>query len=205
MTDTEKKAYALGIIAREFNVDFDNVSQEQLTQMNSVAEDAILDEPTSEVGKDMKKLIDEERANSESEYNKGFTFHKDLNENRINPATVFIFELLAKHASKLTNNDKDVDGEILSELIVKFNELGLPVGYTTNPFKMVMAQVSKLNAAVEGQVSHREDEIKALSIGVKHPKYGTLSPHLASFTQLDEAIKKLRDTFNFTEEDYRSK
>lgn len=202
-TETEKKAYALGIIGREMNLDFDELSQEQYAQLNQIAEDAIADEPQTEVGKSMKKLIEEEQANTDGEYNKNFNFHKDLNENKINPAAVFVFELLGKNGKRLIDKDSTVSGEMLSELIQKFNELELPVGYTESPFTMVAAEVAKLNAALKGQIEHRDDEIKALSVGVRHPKYDTLSPHLASIKQLDETIAKLRETFGFTEQDYR--
>ncbi len=205
-TETEKKAYALGIIGREMGVDFDNdLTADQYKQINEISEDALSDEPKTEIGKSIKKLIAEEQANSESEYNKGFNFHKDLNENKINPSAVFVFQVLAKYADRLVAKDPNANGEMLSELIIKMNELELPTGYTTNVFNMVAAEVAKFNQALAGQVEHREDEIKALSDGVKHPKYGTLSPHLASFKQLDGAIEKLRNTFNFTEEDYRPK
>lgn len=203
-TETEKKAYALGIVAREFNVDFDaELPQEQLIQINNIADDAILDEPKTDIGKDMKKLIDTEQANSESEYNKGFNFHKDLNGNKINPAAVFIFQVLAKYADRLIDKDPTADAEMLSDLVTKFNDLGLPSGYTSNPFQMVAGQVSRLNAVIKGQVDYRKDEIEALSVGIKHPRYGTLSPHLASLRDMDAAIKRLRETFNYTEEDYR--
>ncbi len=206
MNNVEKKAYALGIIGREMGVDFDqNMSAEQSAQINAIADDAILDEPQSEIGKKIKNVMAEERANSESEYNKGFNFHKDLNNNKINPSAIFVCELLAKYIERLIHKDETAEGEMLSELVNKLNELECPVDYFSAPFNMITPHLAKLNAAIKGQVEHRQDEIQAYSIGVKHPKFGTLSPHLATLKQMDESIKTLREKFNFTEEDYRGK
>lgn len=202
---SEKKAYALGIIGRELNVDFDNkdISADEWNQINEILEDVLLDEPKTEIGKNIKKAIEEEKENKESEYNKAFNFSKDLNENKIRPATIFIFQLLAKYAERLVDKDEDAKFDMLAELVEKLNELQFPVGYIDSPFNVLLADAKKLNTALQGQMKHREDEIKALSIGIRHPKYETLSPHLASFAQMDTAIKTLRETFNFTEEDYR--
>ncbi len=204
MEETEKKAFALGLVARELNLDFDELNPQDFAKIESIVTDSLLDEPTSDLGKKMKEIIAKELENKEGEYSKGFNFHKDLYSNKINPLTIFILETLAKYGERLVNTDESVDAEILSEVVSKMNELEYPVGYMLNPFNMVNSYVSRLNAALKGQQEHREDEIKALSIGVKHPKYGTLSPHLASLKDMDSAVKKLRETFNFTEEDYRA-
>lgn len=208
MEQTQKKAYALGIIGRELNIDFDSdISQETANDLSALADDALLDEPKSEVGKKMKGIIEAEKVDAESEYNKGFNFHTDLNKNKIMPATVFVFQIFGKYAEKLASKE-DIEGtrtEMLNELVSKLNELEYPVGYFDDPFNHLLPEVSKLLTALKGQVEHREEELKAMSVGVKHPKYGTLSPHLGSLKQYDDAIKNLRETFGFTEEDYRSK
>lgn len=206
MEQTQKKAYALGILARELRVDFDEASPSDLNTLNMLSEDVILDEPTTEEGKRYKLIIDAEKADTESEYNKGFNFHTDLNTNKILPATIFVFQLFGKYAEKLASKE-DVEAtraEMLGELVSKMNELEYPVGYFDDPFNILLPEVSKLMSALKGQVEHRDNELKAMSIGVKHPKYGTLSPHLATLKQLGDAAAKLRETFNYTEEDYRS-
>lgn len=205
--EAEKKAYALGIIGPHFGVNFndDDIDPQQMAQLSEIASDAILDEPKTEVGKSMKEIIEKEKADKEGEYNKGFNFHKDLNMNKITPATVFLLQLLAKYAERIVANDEKVEGEMLCELIVKFNELDYPTGYVLRPFNIIVPQIQKLGAVLKGQVDHREDEIKAMAVGIKHPKYNNLTPHIASFKQLDESIKKLQETFGFTEEDYRGK
>lgn len=204
MNKNEQRAYAIGIIARELNIDMDSESPEVFVELNSVLEDVLLDEPKTEANKKLKKKIEEEMENKESEYNSSFNFHKDLNQNKINPATVFILETLGKNAEKIVNGeDKDIENEIIGEIIKKLNEINFPIGYVNNPFNTILALVGKLNSTMKGQVEHREEEIKALSVGVRHPKYKTLSPHLASIGVLDDTIKKLREKFNFTEEDYR--
>ncbi len=203
-TETEKKAYALGIVGRELGIDFDGeISSEQWVQIGNITDDALLDEPKTETGKQIKALIEKEKADSESEYNKGFNFHTDLNKNKINPSTVFVFQILAKYAEDIISKKPNVDADILGEVVSKFNDLGMPTGYFKSVFNVVATEVSKLNASMDGQMSHREDEIKAYSIGIKHPKYGTLAPHLATLREMDESIKKLREKFNFKEEDYR--
>ncbi len=205
MNDNEKRAYALGIIGREIGIDFDTVSQDQLVQINAIAEDALLDEPKTEVGKNMKKFIDEEQKNTDGEYNKGFNFHKDLNNNKINPFTAFVFETLGKYGTRLAEKDETAETEMVNDLVTKMNELEYPIGYINNPFTLIQAQVVRLSNILKGQVDSREDEIKAYSIGIKHPKYGTLSPHLASLKQMDTAIANLKEKFGFTEDDYREK
>ncbi len=205
-TSIEDKAYALGIIGRELQIDFDDkLSDDQLRQIDEIAEDALLEEPKTEVGKKFKIVIEEEKKNAESEYNSSFNFNKDLNQNKISPATVFLFETLAKYAQRIVDKDPAVEGEILSELIVKMNELEYPVDYIKTPFNIVLGNVQNIQTRLDGQRTDREEEIKAYAIGVKHPKYDTLSPHIASFKQLDETIIKLRETTGFTEEDYRGK
>lgn len=203
MNKTEQKAYALGIIGGELGIDFDNLPPDQLSQISDIADDAILDEPKTEIGKQMKKKIEEEKANSDGEYNKSFNFHKDLNKNKIDPIIIFILEKLFKYAPKLVEKDEQANSDLLGDVVSKMNELKYPVGYISNPFKLISSFLIRLEGELKGQLNHREDEIKALSIGVRHPKYDTLSPHLASFKDMDNAIKTLRKTFNFTEEDYR--
>lgn len=203
-TSIEKKAYALGIIGRELQIDFnDNLSPDQMRQLDEIAEDAILDEPKTETGIKFKKAIEEEKQKSESEYNTSFNFNKDLNNNKIVPATVFLFEVLAKYAQRIVDKDENVEGEILSEIIVKMNELEYPTGYLKSPFNTVLGWVQNLSNRLEGQLTDREEEIKAYSVGVTHPKHKTLSPHIASFKQFDDAILKLRESSGFTEKDYR--
>lgn len=203
--ETEKKAYALGIIGRENHVNFDSdIDPDKLSYLNSLAEDAILDEPKTEDGKKMKILIEQEMAVSDGEYNKTFNFHKDLNNNKIAPGSVFVLELLAKYAQQLNDADEKLYDKLLSEIIIKFNELELPVGYSEKPFVMAMGHVKKLFTLLEGQVGIRELELRSLATGVHHPKFG-LSPHLASFKKLDEAIIKLREITGFTGEDFRGK
>lgn len=205
MNETENKAYALGIISRELGVDFESdLSPEELTQVNGIAEDAVSEDPKTDLGKKMKDIIQKEKSATDGDYNKGFNFHKELNNNKINPAAIFLFELFGKYAKRLVEKDEKAEGEMLSEFIAKLNELDFPTGYIKSPFNMISTHITKLNNAVQGQSNHREDEIEALAIGFRHPLYGTLSPHLASFKNMDDAIENLRTTFKFTEKDYRS-
>lgn len=204
-TTTEQKAYILGIITRELNVNFDDVSQEELVGINKVLEDVLLDEPETDLGKKIKEIVKKEQEDTEGDYNKSFNFHKDLNENKIIPTTKFILEVLSTYSQRIIDNDETVEQDILAEIVKKMNELNYPNGYIQSPFNTILATINKISSALKGQVEHREDEIKSLSIGIRHPKYNTLSHHLSSFKDMDNAIKRLRETFNFTEEDYRSK
>ncbi len=212
-TSIDDKAYALGIIGREFQIDFnEKLSPDQLRQLDEIAEDVILPEPKTEIGIKLKAMIEEEKSKPTSDYNTGFDFSKDLNNNKIVPMTIFLLETLAKYAQRLVDKDKNVEGEILSELIIKMNELEYPIGtapgslpYFKSPFNTAFGYLQKQLERIEGQVTDREEEIKAYGIGARHPKFNTLSPHIASFKQMDEAIVKLRETFGFTEEDFRGK
>lgn len=206
MEKTEKKAYAMGLLARDFDIDFENLSGQESEQLNMIAEDAISDEPKTEAGKNLKKLVEEEQAKTDGEYNKGFNFHKDLHQNKIKPTAILIFKILADYAEKLVNKDEEeivLLDQMLGDLIPKMNDMGFPVGSLGTPFNIVATWVSKLNKKLAGQLEHREEEIKALGVGVKSPQFGTLTPHSATLREMDEAIKKLRETFNFTEEDFR--
>lgn len=203
MEEVTKKAYATGIIARELNLDFDSMSNDDKLAVYALVEDAILDEPVSEKGKEMKALIDKEMADVESDYNQGFNFHKDLNQNKIAPASIFVLELMGKYAERLVNDDPKALPEMMDELVAKVNDLGLPVGYLDDIFNPLSIQGAKLKDRLVGQRDYREQEMRAIAIGIKHPKHGTLSPHLASLRDMDKSIVKLRETFGFKPEDFQ--
>ncbi len=201
----EKKAYALGIIGRELMIDFDdNLTTDQMRQIEEIAEDALLDEPKTETGKKFKIVIEEEKKNADSEYNQGFNFSKDLNNNKITPLSVFILQTFGKYAERIAAKDKEVDQEMLSEIIVKMNELGFPTDYIKTPFNVILGKTQLINDLLGGQLMARKEELMAYTVGVRHPKYKNLTPHIATFKQLDDAIGNAKEKFGFTEEDYRS-
>src|ERR1700741_1373214 len=109
MNETEKRAYALGLIAKELEIDFESeIDPKEMDKINAVLEDSIADEPKTEIGKKMKDIIAHELETKDGEYNKQFDFHKDLNDNKVVPATIFVLELLGKYAKKIGLLDPNV-------------------------------------------------------------------------------------------------
>ncbi len=203
---SKRKAYAMGIIARELHIDFDQqLSADEAQTLSALGEDVLLDEPKSEKGKELKIIVDEEKALADSEYNKAFNFSADLNENKIRPATIFLFQLFAKYAEKIVNDDKGVLQEMMDELVAKLNDLEYPVSYFSSPFSTVQSQIKPLLDLLEGQKTIRDEELLSYAVGVKHPKYHTLTPAIASLRMMDVAIAKMKETTGFTEEDFRGK
>lgn len=205
-TSIDNKAYLLGIICGELGIDpndFGDLSKDQMMQLDEIAEDALLDEPKTDLGKKMKARAEEERGKEDSDYNKSFNFNKDLNNNKISPLTVFVMEIIGKYAQRIVDKDQNVESEMLSEIIIKMNELEYPISYLNSPFNIIVPSINKLLNRLQGQVDHRKDEILAYSIGVRHPKFNTLDTGMPTIKNLDEAIKKLRESTGYTEADYR--
>lgn len=192
----------MGIIGRELGVDFENLTPQDSQALDMLALDAVSDEPVSEKGKEFKAIIEKESADDESEYNKGFKFHTDLNENKIRPATIFLLQLLGQYAEKVVGGTENAEADMLGDFVTKLNDLEFPVDYTDNPFNTIIGLIGKLKREYEGERKHRETEILSLGVGLRHPKYNTLAPHLASLRQLDGAIANLREKFGFTKEDF---
>lgn len=202
-------SFALGLAIKNLNLNPAELNDEQISELQFLAQDALLDTPTTKEGKKLKFDIIREKANeSTSEYVKGFSFGQNLVENKVKPASVFLAKLISENMEEYLNGDHKKNDETIekvsAELIKTLNSLDYPLDYLDNFFKNIGTFVNQLKNNIEGQRDFRKDQILALAIGVKHPTYDKLDSRVVSFKNLDDSIEKLRKDYNFTEDDYRS-
>lgn len=201
-------SFAIGLAIKTLGLDPSTMNDEQFSELQFLAQDALLEQPQTEEGKKLKFNITKEKANKSSDYVKNFSFGQDLHENKVKPASVLLAQLVAEGMQEYLEGDSAANTELIDkmsgELIAKLNGLNYPLDYIENFFKNIGSLVNQLKNNLEGQRDFRKDQILALSIGVKHPTYGKLDSRIVSFKDLDNAIEKLRKDYNYTEEDYRS-
>lgn len=202
-------SFAIGLAIKNLNLNPAELNDEQITELQFLAQDALLDAPKTKEGKKLKFDIIREKANeSTSEYVKGFSFGQDLVENKVKPVSVFLAKLISENMEDYVNGDHAKNDETIEkvsgELIATLNSLDYPLDYLDNFFKNIGSFVNQLKNNIEGQRDFRKDQILALAIGKKHPTYGKLDSRIVSFKDLDEATEKLRSERGYTEDDYRS-
>lgn len=201
------ESLVFAVALKSLNLLGEELSEEQQAAIHSLVQDALLDNPTSEEGKKLRFNVIKEKVNDESSIVKSLSFGKDLHENKVVPVSILLAQLVAENIEKYhtgtgDENDALID-KLVSDIVVKMNELDFPVDYIDNCFKAFGTMGARIKDGLNGQATHHKDEILALAVGVKHPIYKTLDSRIVAFKDLDNAVTKLRESTGFTEEDYR--
>ncbi len=208
MSQKTDLSFALGLAIKTLGLNPTQLNDEQISELQFLAQDALLEDPKTKAGKKLKFDLIREKANpGNSEYSKNFAFGQDLTDNKVKPSSVFLAKIISENIQEYIDGDKDKNIELIdkmsNEIIVMLNGLNYPIDYLDNFFKNVANLTSQVKDNVKGQVDARKDQILSFAIGVKHPTFDTLDNRVVSFKDLDASIEKLKAAGNYTEEDYR--
>lgn len=201
------KSFLFALALKNLNLIASELNEEQGSTIHALIQDAMLESPTSKEGQKLRFDAIREKVNGDSDFSKSFNFGKDLYNNKTIPTAIFFAKQVADSIEKyLTGTPEENDAiveTITSEMIIKLNELNYPTDYIQQCFTAYATIASRVRDNLEGQITHRKDEIVALAVGVRHPTYNTLDSRIVSFKDLDNAVVKLRESTGFKEEDYR--